>query len=47
MSPLEPGSPTGPEYSSMAEAQEKGLKTTCMKMIAILKEEVNKSLRDI
>lgn len=44
MFPLQPSYPTtaGPEYYKIAETQEKELKTTCMNMIEVLKEELNK-----
>lgn len=46
-SPLEPSYPTaaGPEYSNISEAEEKDLKTTCMKVIEVLKEEINEYLK--
>lgn len=47
MFPLEPSYPTtsGPEYSTIAEAQ-KRLKTAFIKMIVVLKQEKNKSLKE-
>ena len=47
MSPLEATYPTtvNPEYSSTAEAQENDLKTNFMKIIEVLKQEINKSLK--
>lgn len=49
MSLLEPSPPTtaSPEYSSIAEAQEKDLKINYIKMIEFIKEEINKSLKEI
>lgn len=49
MSPPELSYPTtaSPEYSNTAKAEENYLKTNVMKMIVILKEEVNKSLKEI
>lgn len=43
MSPLEATNPitAGPEYSNIAETQEKAPKTHCMKMIETHKEEIN------
>ena len=43
VSPLEASSPTapGPEYCSIAEAQDKDLKIVFMNIIAVFKEEVN------
>lgn len=35
------------EYSNTTEAQEKDVKAKFMKMFEVLKEEVNKSLKDI
>lgn len=45
----EPSYPTAerPEYCNTTEAQEKDLKRNFMKMIDILKEGVNKSLKEI
>lgn len=47
--PQEPSYPTTgrPEYCNTTEAQEKDLKRNFMKMIDILKEGVNKSLKEI
>lgn len=36
-----------PEYSNTAEAQTKDVKSNYMKIIEFLKEEVNKSLKEI
>ena len=49
MSPSEHSYPTTAtsKYSNTAEAQEEDLKTNFMKMIGILKEEMNKSLKEI
>lgn len=49
MSPLELSSPTteGPENCSTAEAQNKGLKMAFMNIIMILKEEMNKSFKEM
>ena len=49
MSPLEANNSAtaGPENCSIAEAQEKGLKTAFMNMIKVLKEEMNKPLKEI
>lgn len=46
---IEPSYPTraGPEYSSIAETQGKNLKTNYLKMIEVLKEEMNKSFNEI
>ena len=48
MSPLKPGYPTtaGPEYSNTAATQENDLNTNFMKMIEVLKEEMNKPLKE-
>ena len=47
MSPLQPSYLiiTGPKYSNLAE--DKDFKTVWMKMIEVLKEEMNKSLKEI
>jgi hypothetical protein len=37
----------GPEYSNIAEGQEKDFKTKYMKIIEVLKEDVNKYLKEI
>jgi hypothetical protein len=37
----------GPEYSNIAESQEKDLKITCTKMIEVFNEEINKSLKEL
>ena len=49
ISPLEPSNSTkaGPEDYKIAEAHEKELKTAFMKMIEVLNEEMNKSLKEI
>jgi hypothetical protein len=49
MSPLEPSYPTtaSPEYPKIAEAQENDLKTNFMKLIEVLKAEMNKSPREM
>ena len=51
MSPLEPSylNTAGPEYSNMAETQEKkkSLKNIYMKSVEILKEEMKKSFKGI
>ena len=39
--------PERPEYSNASEAQEDDLKTNFMKMKAVLKEEMKKSLKEI
>jgi hypothetical protein len=46
MFPSEPSNSTtaGPKYSNIAEAQEKDFKTSCVEIIKVLKEEMNKSL---
>ena len=46
---IEPSCPTtaGPEYPSITEAQEKDLKTNYMKIIEVLKEEMDKSFNEI
>ena len=36
----------GPEYPNITKAQEKDPKTTYMKMTTVLKEEMNKSLKE-
>lgn len=43
MFPLEATNPirTGPEYSNIAETQEKAPKNNCMKMIETYKDEMN------
>ena len=48
MPPLEPSYPTpvGPKYSNIGEAQEKYLKVNYVKMIEVLKEKINKSLKE-
>ena len=48
MSSLQLSSPTtaGPNYSNIADTQEKDLKTNCMKMIEVLKEEMDKCLKE-
>jgi hypothetical protein len=45
VSPLEPSYPAtaGSEYSNIAEAQEKDIKTAFMNMIEVFKDEMNKS----
>lgn len=49
MSPLEPSYPTttDTEYFNTAEAQEKDIKTACMKMMGDLKEQMIESLKEI
>lgn len=49
MSPLQLSYPTtaGPEYASIAETQEKDLKTTYLKITEFLKEEINKSFIEV
>ncbi|KAL6040296.1 hypothetical protein STEG23_017196 [Scotinomys teguina] len=49
MSSIGPRHPTtaGTEYSKTAETQGKDPKTTQMKMIVVLEDEINKSLEDI
>jgi hypothetical protein len=49
MIPSEPTYPTktSPEYSNTAEMQEKNLKTNFLKMINILREEMNKYFKGI
>lgn len=48
MSSTEPRYPTttGPEYINIAEEQVEILKTKYIKMIEVLKEEINKSLKE-
>jgi hypothetical protein len=38
---------TGPEYFNIAETQEKDLKTKDKNIIELLKEKINKSLKEI
>lgn len=49
MSLPEPGYPTiaGSEYSNINKAQENDLNTNYMKMLEALKEEINKSVKEI
>lgn len=50
MSPVEPSNPTttGPGYSKIAKAQEKkNPKRAFMYMIELLKEEINKSVKEV
>ena len=49
MSPLKFSNPTtaSPEYCDIADTQEKDLNLTFMNIIEVLKEEINKSLREI
>lgn len=37
----------GPEYSNIAETQEKALQNNCMKMIETYKEEMNCYLKEV
>lgn len=48
MSPLEPSYTTtaGPEYSNTAEAQENDITTNARKMVEVLTEEMNKSVKE-
>ena len=49
MSPLESSYSitAGPEYSKVAEAEDKDLKTKYMKVVEVLDKEMNKSLEEI
>ena len=49
MSPLKPSNPTpaGSGYPIIAEAQEIFLKTACMQMVELFKEEMDKFLKEI
>jgi hypothetical protein len=49
MSPYRPNNPAiaGPEYSNIAEAQEKALKTTFMNMTEVLKAKMNEPIKEI
>lgn len=49
MSPLKPSCPptASPEYSKTADVQAKDLKTKYRKTMEFVKEEINKSLKEI